>query len=129
MLVDTNIISELARPNPNEGVLSWSAQVTRIHISVVTLEELNFGLAWKNNPRISQWLEGFLEMHCTLLPVTPAIARLAGQLRGHLQKQELVRHQADMLIAATAAVHGLPLITRNEKDFTDCGITVINPFA
>jgi predicted nucleic acid-binding protein len=129
MLVDTNIISELARPIPNDGVLVWSDQVTHIQISVVTLEELKFGLAWKNNPRIHQWLEGFLETHCTILPITAAIARLAGQLRGQLQKQGVIRHQADMLIAATAAVHGLPLITRNEKDFTDCGITVINPFA
>jgi predicted nucleic acid-binding protein len=38
------------------------------------------------------------------------------------------RTQADMLIAATAALHGLTLATRNERDFEDCGVTVINPF-
>ncbi|UJS23342.1 type II toxin-antitoxin system VapC family toxin [Thiothrix winogradskyi] len=129
MLCDTNIISELARLQPNPGVAAWSETVTHIHLSVITVEEIHFGLAWKNNARIRTWFEHFLQNHCTVLPVTPEIARLAGEMRGSLQTQGSTREQADMLIAATAAVHGLPLVTRNEKDFVGCCISVINPFS
>ena len=51
-LVDTNIISELARPMPNAGVLAWASTVTTIALSVITLEEIYYGLAWKPHPRI-----------------------------------------------------------------------------
>lgn len=128
MLCDTNIISELARVQPNPNVLAWAATVTEVYLSVVTVEEIHFGLAWKDNPRIRQWFEKFLQQHCTILPITPPIARLAGELRGNLQAKGQIRTQADILIAATAAIHGIPLVTRNTKDFTDCGISLINPF-
>lgn len=128
MLCDTNIISELSRHQPNSGVLAWAESVTHIHLSVVSIEEIHFGLAWKDNARIRAWFEDFLRDYCTILPITPEIARLAGEMRGNLQRYGRPREQADMLIAATAAVHGLPLITRNAKDFSDCNISVINPF-
>jgi predicted nucleic acid-binding protein len=50
-LVDTNIISELARPAPNAGVLAWAGTVTTIILSVITLEEIFYGLTWKPSPR------------------------------------------------------------------------------
>lgn len=128
MLCDTNIISELARQQPNAGVIAWSENITTIHLSVITLDEIHFGLAWKNHPRIRQWFEYFLQQHCTVLPITTAIARLAGELRGSLQAQGQTRTQADMLIAATATIHGMPLVTRNTKDFEGCNISLINPF-
>jgi len=127
-LLDTNIISELARPRPDPAVLQWAEGISRIALSVVTLEELSYGLSWRPNARIQVWLDGFLEYYCDLLPVGPEIARLAGELRGQLQGRGIVRTQADMLIAATAAVHGLTLVTRNEKDFFDCGVALLNPF-
>lgn len=129
MLCDTNIISELGRARPNEHVLLWSAQVEVISVSAITLEEIHFGLAWKDQPRIRQWFEGFLTQHCKVLPVTQAIARQAGEWRGLFQAKGETRSPADMLIAATASVHGLPLVTRNVKDFEGCGISLINPFA
>ena len=48
-LLDTNIISELTRPKPNQNVISWSAQLSEITISVITVEEIYYGLAW--NPK------------------------------------------------------------------------------
>jgi len=128
-LADTNIISELARPQPNPGALEWADEVARISMSVVTLEELQFGLSWRPNSRIQAWLEQFLEEYCDVVFVSSEVARLAGEWRGQFQAAGVVRTQADMLIAATAAVNGLTLVTRNVKDFDGCGITILNPFS
>jgi toxin FitB len=73
------------------------------------------------------WFEGFIENHCEVLPVTPVIA--IRQLRGQLQAMGQVRRQADMLIAATASVHALMVVTRNVNDFEGCGVSVFNPFS
>lgn len=129
LLCDTNILAELARPAPNPGVLQWSAGVREVVLSAITMEEIEFGLAWHAKPGVRAWLEAFLADHCQVVPVDAAIARHAGILRGQLRSQGQVRTQADMLIAATAAVHGLVLVTRNERDFAGCGVAVLNPFA
>jgi predicted nucleic acid-binding protein len=127
-LVDTNVLSELARPSPNAAVVRWTETLDRFALSVITLDELFFGLTIKPNPRIQRWFDSFLTDYCEVLEVTAPIARQAGILRGQLAERGQVRTQADMLIAATASQHGLTLATRNERDFHDCGITVVNPF-
>lgn len=127
-LCDTNIIGELARKKANAGVTAWADGIVRIEISVITLEEIFFGLSWKPNDRIQNWFESFVETYCGILPVSPSIAKRAGFLRGNFQTRGKVRTQADMLIAATAQEHGLTLVTRNDKDFVECGIAILNPF-
>jgi predicted nucleic acid-binding protein len=109
-------------------VVSWAGSVHRIALSVVTIEEVMFGLARKPSNRVRLWFDGFLAAHCEILEVTSPIAILAGNLRGQLAARGIVRTQADILIAATAAHHGLMLVTRNTRDFADCGIAVLNPF-
>jgi len=129
MLVDTNVLSELARPSPDPRVLRWARGVSLpLSLSVVTLEEVSYGLAWRPNPEIHAWFETFLAENCAILPVTAVIARRAGELRGTFRGDGQQRTQADMLIAATAQVHQLPLVTRNRRDFDGCGIAVVNPF-
>jgi len=128
-LYDTNILSELVRPMPNKDVVEWSSAVLKIYVSVITTEEIYFGLSRKPNTRISAWIETFLKDNCRILPITAEIAKYAGQLRGNLSVKGLVRTQADILIAATAFIHGLTLVTRNERDFRECGISVVNPFS
>jgi predicted nucleic acid-binding protein len=127
-LVDTNILGELSRPRPNPGVLSWSETVRRLAISVITVEEVLYGLGRRPLPRVRAWFDQFLGRHCEVLDVTQPIAVLAGTLRGQLASKGQVRAQADMLIGATAAHHGLTLVTRNLRDFDGCGITVLDPF-
>jgi predicted nucleic acid-binding protein len=127
-LVDTNVFSELMRAQPNPGVLEWAETVQRMTLSVVSLEEICFGLRKRPNARVQAAVEELLSARSELLPVTAAIARSAGVLRGALQAQGETRTQADMLIAATALAHGLVLVTRNERDFAGCGVSVLNPF-
>lgn len=128
LLVDTNIISELCRPQPDSAVLSWAESVKEFRLSVVSVEEIAYGLAWRPNPRIQTWMTGFFARH-TVLQVTHEIAQRAGELRGRLAAQGSPRTQADMFIAATALVHDLTVATRNVRDFDGCGVAVLNPFS
>jgi predicted nucleic acid-binding protein len=129
IVLDTNVVGELARPRPDPRVIDWAGRLTAVVLSAVTVEEVFFGLSAKRNVRIERWFEDFLDSDCQVLEITKAIARHAGVLRGQLARRGRPRSQADMLIAATAALHGLTLATRNERDFEDCGVTVVNPFA
>jgi predicted nucleic acid-binding protein len=127
-LLDTNVVSELAKPKPNVDVVRWVSGLSSVAISAVTFEEMMFGLASRPNTRVESFLEGFIETFCRVHEITHAIAQHSGILRGQLARRGRVRSKADMLIAATAAAHGLGLATRNERDFEGCGIAVHNPF-
>jgi toxin FitB len=128
-LCDTNIISELARTQPNPGVVEWSASIPSFTLSVITLEEIIYGLNAKPNPRIQNWFQQFLSNYCQIIPITPEIAQYAGELRGIFRTRGITRSQADMLIAATAYIHQLTLITRNIRDFEGCEISLLDPFS
>ena len=127
-LVDTNVVSELFRPRPNAGVSAWADRARDIFLSAVTVEEIAYGFAWKPNPRIRSRVDAFLSLW-PILPVDEAVALRAGELRGTLQAVGKTRASADMLIAATAQVHALTVVTRNVRDFEDCGIPLLNPFS
>jgi len=129
ILVDTNVFGALARPRPHPRVVDWAGGLSSVILSAVTVEEVFFGLSAKPSPRIERWFEDFLDSDFRVLQVTTPIARHAGILRGQLARRGRPRTQADMLIAATATLHGLTLATRNVVDFKDCGVTLVNPFA
>ncbi len=128
-LCDTNILSELMRPKPNSGVLRWIEQSPSIKVSVITVDEVSYGLSWKPNSRVQEWFVRFFQKHCKVIPITEAIAWKAGWLRGQLRREGKTRTSADMLIAATVHVMGLTLVTRNVKDFKGCNIPILNPFS
>ena len=128
VLLDTNIISELMRQRPDAGVLAWSMQEADHLLCAVSVDEIAFGLAWRPNHRIAAWFDAFLGAH-PVLPITAEIARRAGELRGAFAAHGIIRSQPDMLIAATAQVHALTLVTRNTADFAGCGIPILNPFS
>ncbi len=126
-LSDTNIISELMRPAPDPGVGRWAANQAGLCISVITVDEIFFGLRRRGSSQLVDWFDRFIEQ-VQVQDITAPVARRAGEMRALLQGNGQVRTQADMLIAATAQVHGLTLVTRNTRDFDGCGIAVLNPF-
>lgn len=135
-LLDTNVVSEGIRSNPNSTVLAWLAQHAEIDaaISIVTLAELRHGLLrTKKLARrriIERWIESEVSgsFEKRILPLTLEILTdwlsLAAQLRAHGRPQSA----PDLLIAATARVHDLILVTRNVRDFARTGVTVYDPF-
>jgi len=128
VLADTNVISEFVKSTPDGQVMRWLQSVQLMAISAVTLEEAHFGLAWQPNTRKLALFNALVERLHAVYPITPSIAQRGGVLRGQFQAQGIVRSAPDMLIAATAIEHQLVLATRNVRDFTGCGVQVVNPF-
>jgi predicted nucleic acid-binding protein len=127
-LCDTNVISEIMRRAPEPVVERWLKSLETINISVVTVEEIHCGLAHRDAHRQLGWFQEFCDQCCTVLPLDAAVAAHAGALRGQLLRLGRRHSQADMLIAATAAMHKLTVATRNVADFDHCGVAVLNPF-
>ncbi|WP_269524839.1 type II toxin-antitoxin system VapC family toxin [Coraliomargarita parva] len=127
-LCDANIISELMRRKPNECVRSWSRQIDELSISVITIDEIGYGLHRQNLTDRINWFKCFIADNCTVLPVDNEVALRAGQVRGQFASKGIARSQPDMLIAATAWAHKLTLATRNTKDFEGTDVPLFNPF-
>jgi predicted nucleic acid-binding protein len=127
VLVDTNVLSELVRPKPLPAVLAWAAEVERFTLSVITLEELCFGVRVRESAKLDRWLETLVAT-ADILPVTAPIAERAADFRAKRHRSGRPVTQADMLIAATASVSGVALATRNTRDFTGLGLRLVNPF-
>lgn len=128
-IADTNVISELVKPSPNRGVSAWLNRVGRIAVSVISIEEIYYGLSWRPRPAVLDWYGRFFVDAVDVLPVTAEIARRAGEVRGRRQAKGRSLTASDMLIAGTALVHGLTLATRDTADFEGCGIPTHNPFS
>jgi len=128
VLADTNVTSEFVKKTPDARVMQWLQSVELLAISVITLEEAHFGLAWQPNARKLTLFNAVVQQMHAVYPITPAIAQRAGILRGQFQAQGISRSAPDMLIAATAIEHQLVLATRNVRDFVGCGVQIVNPF-
>lgn len=124
-LLDTNVVSEWTRPRPNPGVIEWLAQVDedRVFISVITLAELRHGVerlpAGKRRTRLDEWLREELPLRFEgrILPVDGAVADTCGAVVAHRDGIGRPIQAMDALIAATAKVHQLTVVTRNVDDF------------
>lgn len=132
-LIDTNVLSELRRPQPQPAVLDWFEKHPRrmLYLSVLTLGEIRKGIAkmppGQRRDALDHWLEQDLAVYFSgrLLPVDAATADAWGQLSARVQRP---LPAIDGLLAATAIRHGMSLVTRNTHDFEDLGLSVINPW-
>ena len=121
-LIDTNVLSELRRKEPDPQVVRWISQrpATTLHLSVLTLGELRKGIAaladGDRKSRLLDWLEveltGFFAGR--ILPIDATTADQWGRLMAQAGRP---LPAIDSLLAATALTHGLTLVTRNVKDF------------
>lgn len=135
-LLDTNILSELVKPQPNAGVVQWILEHPEqlCFISVVTLSELQFGIerlpASIRKEQIKAWLNHDLKARFAgrIINIEDTIAIQCGTFRAIRQHQGVPLAIADGLIAASAFIHELAVVTRNTKDFEQLGIQLINPF-
>ena len=135
-LLDTNVVSEWAKPKPDQGIVAWLAATPEdaTYLSVVTLTELRYGIALlaesKRKRDLNSWLETALprRFHDRLLQVTPEIADRCGVLQAASRRRGRSLHAMDGFIAATAAVQGMTLVTRNTRDFTALELKIVNPW-
>lgn len=132
-LLDTNIISELTKQAPDQGVVDFIADLPVAWLSVVTLHELEYGVGLlpkgKRRQAIQNVISGLVRQYeGHILPLTPNEAQEAAIFRVLRRQHGTVLHLADALIAGTAKVHHLTVATRNVKDFEQLGIEVFNPF-
>ena len=133
LLLDTNVLSELTRPAPNATVIRFLEAAQESWLSVVTVHELAFGLrllpSGRRQAALAEAVAGLLDIYGDrVLAVREVEAQQAAELRAEAQTVGRVLHLADALIAATAAVHGLTLATRNVDDFAFAGIALMNPW-
>jgi len=135
-LLDTNIIYELIKPQPEPRVVRWvdSVEESLPHLSVLALGEIEKGIASlaraSRRARLEAWLDAELlpRFAGRILPVDEAVARRWGRIAGGLESQSRVRVPVvDGLLAATAMVHGLVLVTRHAAHVTLTGASVFNP--
>ncbi len=131
-LLDTNIVSELRKPRPHGAVLAWleSTHDAQLHLSAVTLGEIQAGIELtreQDSPKakeIEAWLDLVAQTY-NVLPMDAVIFRAWARLM-HRKSNTLYE---DAMIAATAQVHGLTVVSRNVADFAALGLDAFNPFA
>lgn len=136
-LLDTNVVSEWVKPMPNAGLASWLAEVDedRTFLSAVTIAELRYGIErlaiGKRRRHLDEWLTNDLLMRFEgrVLPVDAAVADACGRVVARSAKLGRPLAAIDALIAATAQLHQLTLVTRDTCDFAHVLGTVLNPWA
>lgn len=135
-VLDTNVVSELRKVrhgNADKNVISWTESVdaAELFVSAITIMELELGVLAierkdaKQGAMLRSWLDQHVlpEFAGRTLSVDTAVAQRCARL--HVPDK---RGERDALIAATALVHGMTVVTRNVADFNATGVTIINPW-
>jgi predicted nucleic acid-binding protein len=133
ILLDTNVLSEPFRPEPDAGVLAWLGRQAEPTASAVTVGELRRGAlvlpAGRRRDVFLAQIDTTLRNHVSrILPYDGAAARIYAHL--HARRRAMGRPLAleDGMIAATAIIHSTPVATRNVADFADLGLEIIDPW-
>jgi|SRR5580693_6784910 predicted nucleic acid-binding protein len=130
-LLDTNVVSELRKPKPHGAVVAWLADVGEedLFLSAVTLGELQAGIerTRRQDPEKTAAIEAWVDQvadSCQILPMDERAFREWARLMER-QADQLIE---DAMIAATARVHRLTVVTRNTRHFRSFGVPLLNPF-
>lgn len=133
ILVDANVLSEATRPEPDPKVVAWLAKHEKdLAVDPVILGEIRFGIlqlpAGKRRDRLEQWFsKGVRQIYC--LDWNAATGLRWAQLLADLRAKGNAMPVKDSLVAATALAHGIPVATRNRRDFENAGVEIIDPFS
>ncbi len=135
-LLDTNVISELVKPAPDERVLRWVAgrSALDLYLSAITIGELTRGVtrlpAGQRRDRLARWIEEDLQQQFSerILAFDQQAAVTWGKIMGEADRQGRPRAAIGAQLAATAIRHGLTVATRNTADFDGIGVQVTNPW-
>ena len=135
-LLDTNVISELRRPRPNARVMAFvsGANLADLHVSVVTLAEIRFGIALAPDPVVRRDLEDWLERRVRpmfagrVLSVSEDVMFRWRVMVEEGRRREHTFSQPDLLIAATALQHGLTVVSRDAAGYHGTGAGLLDPW-
>jgi len=135
-LLDTNILSEIRRSNPNHRVVAWlNAQpINQLYVSSVTLAEIRFGIdcapLLEQRVDLERWLTHTIRPMFSgrVLQVSEDAMLRWRHLVEEGRKAGRTYSQPDLIIAALALQHALTLVTRNTKDFVGLGVSLFNPW-
>ncbi len=133
ILLDTNIVSELMKPRPDEQVRTWLMSLgdMRLATTAITVAEIEYGLhRLPEGKRRNDLSARFVQLSAALnvLVLDAIAATQAGIFRATRERQGLVTTPSDMMIAGIASTADASLATRNTKDFAHLPITLINPW-
>lgn len=134
-LLDTSVVWEAKRPEPDAKVLSWLAEqpLSAMYLSVITMGELQEGVSALGDTDEARALQGWLEQlqrsfAGRILDVTAEVAVTWGRLRAEARQQGQKPVAVDLLLVATAVTHGLTLVTRNSVTGELGPVKTFNPW-
>ena len=135
-LLDTNVISEPKRARPDAGVMAWLADqlLSDLHLSVITVGELRRGIVrlepGRRRDDLDYWLTDLiLRYGARILPVDLEVTERWASLAETARTLGRPSEMTDELIAATAQVHGLTVVTRNLRHFEHSGCRLLSPWS
>jgi predicted nucleic acid-binding protein len=136
-LLDTCVISELVANRPDPRVTAWidSIDSETAFLCVITLGEIRKGIEKLPDSGRKSTLQAWLRDEVSImfsgrvLPIDTSVALRWGELTGELESRGKKMAAIDSLIAATALYHHCHLVTRNEDDFKNSGIALLNPWS
>jgi len=135
-LIDTNVVSELAKSRPDARVVKWIAEADedRVCLSVITFAEIRHGIEEMAPGQRREVLKLWLEEELTsrfdgrIFAVGLAVAQAWGVLVARAREKGVTIGVMDAFLAATAEAHGLTLVTRNTRHFEKLGLALVNPW-